>query len=572
MHRTLLISEIADFICEPLDERTLASLARSCKALHESAIRSLWADLNNLVPLVRCFPSDCWMIEENELILQRLPRAHEWTAFERYARLVRTLGIYPAHGHAYTRLNLSFDVLPSLCGVRPQGAALPNLRSFKWSSLGLSAQHLPAFAYLLGSNVKQMFINAADLASNTGHILTLFFAILAQRRTSLNYIGFFNLPNLHSQSPAASLALSYTVQGAPNLTTFDCAHIAVDEDAVNALATLSTLTHCSLRLPELRTWRTTGTISHPFPALRHIEISCSVEAYSAFSRAMTLPFMKHAVLAITSIPDNKSLLDFIPSIRRQLSPSSLTSVQVHLFDGLRLQITREAVAAHGAILRSAHFTPLFDFSLLESFDLRLPCMHDIDDSLFASLAKAWPRLRTFVLGDQPYCVHESPRATLKALVPFATHCLHLEAIGMQLDASSSTQSQGQGLGFRDDLRALPAQGSLSRVSLLHVSTSPVANAEDVATFLSCVFPELRIVWTSRSDKTREGQKRRRGWQKVDKLVRLMQQVRLDERRRWQVATPLTETYAQRGNDASVSSLPEEDKTGSEHFVLSGGTR
>ena len=104
------------------------------------------------------------------------------------------------------------------------------------------------------------------------------------------------------------------------------------------------------------------------------------------------------------------------------------------------------------------------------------------------------------------------------------------------------------------------------------SSSPVAHAEEVALFFSTVFPELRIVWASRSDKTREGQKRRRGWQKVDKLVRLMHQVRMDERKRWKAVAPPAETDAQRGQDASVSPLPEEDKTGGEHCVSSGETR
>lgn len=68
MHRALFISEIANFICEPLDETTLAALARSCKALHEPAVHSLWADLSNLVPLVKCFPDDSWTVEDNEIV------------------------------------------------------------------------------------------------------------------------------------------------------------------------------------------------------------------------------------------------------------------------------------------------------------------------------------------------------------------------------------------------------------------------------------------------------------------------------------------------------------------------
>ncbi|KAI0712348.1 hypothetical protein C8Q76DRAFT_676870 [Earliella scabrosa] len=409
---------------------------------------------------------------------------------------------------------------------------LSNLRAFKWSSLGLAAHHLPAFAYLLGSNVKQMFVSASDLGADSGHILTLFFAILARRISSLRYLGFYNLPNLYSNTPATSLALSYAVQGTTNLTSFNCAFIALSEDAVNTLASLPTLRFCSFRLPELNAWRSAHTISNAFPALVHIEITSSIEAYAAFSRAMALPFIQRLALAITTIPDSAALLNFLPSIRRQLSPSSLTSIQVYPFDGLKQRFDRTAIVAQEAVLRSIHFSPLLDFNLLESFDLRLPCLHDIDDSLFASLAKAWPHLRTFVLGDQPYCIHDTPRTTLKALIPFALHCPRLEALGLQLDATAAQSTGHVPPEYYDELRALP-HGSPSRVELLHVSSSPVAHAEEVALFFSTVFPELRIVWASRSDKTREGQKRRKAWQRVDKLVRMMHSVRVDERKRWQ---------------------------------------
>lgn len=448
--------------------------------------------------------------------------------------------------------------------MRPQGTMLPNLRAFRWSSLGLSAQHLPAFAYLLGSNVKQMLISASDLGEDSGHILTLFFAILAGRYSSLTYIGFFNLPNHYANTPAASLALSYSVQGATNLTNFDCAHIALNEDAVNALASLQTLRFCSLRLPEIPTWRSAHNILHPFPALIHMEISCSIEAYVAFSRAMDLPLIKHFILAVTAIPNDTALLNFFPSIRRQLSPTSLTSIQVYLFDGFKNRVTRAAIAAQGAVLKSSHFSPLLDFNLIASFDLRLPCLHDIDDSLFVDLARAWPRLRTFVLGDQPYCIHDSPRTTLKALIPFALYCPRLEALGMQLSATAARSGGRIPAEYYNDLSALP-HGSPSRIELLHVSSSPVANAEEVAMFLACVFPELRIVWASRADKTREGQKRRKAWQRVDKFVRMLHSVRVDERRKWQTETwrlaDVPQIRALEGGDREAKVCPESVDSG-----------
>ena len=40
--------------------KSLASLARTCRALQKPALDALWAELPSLAPLIRCLPQDLW--------------------------------------------------------------------------------------------------------------------------------------------------------------------------------------------------------------------------------------------------------------------------------------------------------------------------------------------------------------------------------------------------------------------------------------------------------------------------------------------------------------------------------
>lgn len=78
MHRCLNVPEILCAIldavvqehgnphslsCLSLVERaTLAAMARTCRAFHESATDALWSTLTSLDPLVQCLPEHMWRV------------------------------------------------------------------------------------------------------------------------------------------------------------------------------------------------------------------------------------------------------------------------------------------------------------------------------------------------------------------------------------------------------------------------------------------------------------------------------------------------------------------------------
>lgn len=72
MHCRFLIPEIVRLICAELGstgaKKTLAGLARTCLWFNEPALDSLWYELHDLTPLIKCMPPDLWQESEGKLV------------------------------------------------------------------------------------------------------------------------------------------------------------------------------------------------------------------------------------------------------------------------------------------------------------------------------------------------------------------------------------------------------------------------------------------------------------------------------------------------------------------------
>lgn len=58
MHQCLRITEIQSLIFGSLRASECAPLARTCKLFYEQAMDVLWADIDSLIPFIRCVASD----------------------------------------------------------------------------------------------------------------------------------------------------------------------------------------------------------------------------------------------------------------------------------------------------------------------------------------------------------------------------------------------------------------------------------------------------------------------------------------------------------------------------------
>jgi hypothetical protein len=73
MHSVLRISEIQHLVFSGCDGKSLSSLARTCKAFHETALDVLWRDDINITSLLKVMPRDLWFVSRLDGTLVRTP-------------------------------------------------------------------------------------------------------------------------------------------------------------------------------------------------------------------------------------------------------------------------------------------------------------------------------------------------------------------------------------------------------------------------------------------------------------------------------------------------------------------
>ena len=72
MRRCLSIAEVFYLITQSLYQdramHTLASLAATCTGFHDAAENALWKKLRSLLPLLKLFPSDAWIMQNGKFV------------------------------------------------------------------------------------------------------------------------------------------------------------------------------------------------------------------------------------------------------------------------------------------------------------------------------------------------------------------------------------------------------------------------------------------------------------------------------------------------------------------------
>ncbi|KAJ6517404.1 hypothetical protein C8R47DRAFT_252878 [Mycena vitilis] len=137
---------------------------------------------------------------------------------------------------------------------------------------------------------------------------------------------------------------------------------------------------------------------------------------------------------------------------------------------------------------SAQLLPLLSFTNLQTVFLASPVGFDLDDSMVADMARAWPRVKLLYLFSSRSPRNAPLHVTLGGLLPLAQFCPQLSDLMISLDASV--------LPPKWQTRRKAAQRvSQSCFHDLSVKHSPVGEPLAVAAFLSSIFPALSGVRT-----------------------------------------------------------------------------
>ncbi|KAJ7218384.1 hypothetical protein GGX14DRAFT_436901 [Mycena pura] len=531
MHRSLCTPEIVSLIFyETLDEaewlnqlnsdsaQTLAGLARTCKAFRDPALDLLWKSQCTVMNILNCMPGDIWEVPDDtdaeEVRLKRPVLPSDWERPLIYSHRVRHF-IYQSY--SYPDSAAFFEML-RMC--MPPEPLFPNIESLCWEIS--DAALFPHFRLFIGPRLTSLTISTFQSAS---HLSLL--PALATHCPLLQDVRIMTSDGLPWRCETVSLFVK-------QLTRLESLEVpSLDAVALDHLAKFPVLDYVHLddQIP----------LSPILELVSQTEVpsSCDINMLTLTvtdARAVTEVLARLHASPICSLviqfPQNTSataVREIYNGVAANCKHASLNSLSI---TAAPLVSTTDTVADLEQIALYAvpgtHLFPLFTLTTLTSVTLAGPVGLDLDDTVAAEIARAWPRIRSLRL-DLAGSLYQRvpPRTTLRALLTFARLCPHLWRLSLPINAHSVPK-------WRKAQTAAEARPTQRCLRSLYVGDSPVGTPLDVAAYLSSIFPKLQWVSGGKVDPRGEPVRAdvlagRRKWKAVEAALPVLQKVRAEER-------------------------------------------
>ncbi|KAG8214928.1 hypothetical protein J3R82DRAFT_10115 [Butyriboletus roseoflavus] len=438
MHRCFLISEIFCLILEfirqsdespeegecwedcTIGKRTLASVARTCRAFSAPALDLLWMRLDSLDPLIKVLPSRLWAKKHSRFVVRMFMGDKQWSTFHKYAVRVHFLrgpccGIPPS---------IQRNVVTALARCsRASLPLLPNLTELVWNESDTYSVIDPTVSlikYFAGPRVA------------TISLFLVSWPIYVSARAVLA-----DLPNI-----------------CPNVTSFTAIpratlndHSPDIGDIVSKWSNLRVLRTCALSqavMDELASKETLNTLSielntcvtdlyvKKLPSMVHtfsLEGSNALHCirYLQMLHGNPTHFRLHVGLDVTLPSDMDALF--------QMLPMRLDTTQLrHLTITLRSSF-RRALTLHSSFpLTEPILASLYAFSSLVTLDMNAFCASELDDAAYERMAGAWPELRSLKVGAADVS-RMKPVASVGAVIAVLRSCPCLETLHIVFDGA-----------------------------------------------------------------------------------------------------------------------------------------
>ncbi|EIW85493.1 hypothetical protein CONPUDRAFT_162679 [Coniophora puteana RWD-64-598 SS2] len=481
MHRALSISEVVHTIASYHSEKKdLTALARTCREFSEPALDTLWWELDDLTPLLRCLPQDLVSCGETELVrsgvysLRREFTTADWTIFRKNAARVRVLNdIVPddENNNASDSSDwvdvISDDVFEALC--RPPASdkpLFPKLRTLMWRKV--QPEGFDFLELLLSPTITRLDITPH---SSSTRVLRLA-AKLSVLCPHLRHFTWIFPGLLDSTSTAKAIAtLSQTVVSWPNLNDVACHYL--NAEAIRHLSSL--------------------------PSIGLLVIAVNDATYPA----LHVPAFSGASDVYIQTPPGHTLSAVVPLIRAgQWSPTeffvgtgmaSASSIR-HLSEALSGHFDRATLKTlkidewddrtPGITLCTRDLEPLFAFGSLTSLRVDTRREVELDDTALLHMADAWPHLVSLRLNERSGWRRRSA-ATLHAVRGLLQRLPRLADLAVAVDCERvAYDALGDALYGR-----VRAGARRVEVNLLDSRIGGEHHAE-VAAFLADVVPEM----------------------------------------------------------------------------------
>ncbi|KAJ7673985.1 hypothetical protein DFH06DRAFT_1292737 [Mycena polygramma] len=469
------------------DEKVLARLGRTCKTIHDSAMDVLWRDLADFTRILRCIPPGVLKLsgrskdskrnfaKKRMQILCRPIVPRDWDRFLVYAQRVKKFSFT-------SRWDMSFsEILPALSQSLPVDCFFPNLVELEW--FPFQKEYCPYFRLFMSSNITSLSTSFDSLNMPLSYSPALFSTVSLRCR------------------PLHKVRVDYSAEDIDDhsritLSTF-IHQLSVVEDLNVPLPNYSSLEHVS-RLKTLR------RIHIPsLPADTPLCIS---------PRSATLP---PSFVNLTELTLENSDFKAAATVISMCTESAFERLTFFFRKGVTDEVAGQFYNAlarcgrsHASLrflklcadwdppfrranfpVRSQRIQTLFCFRNLTDIELESSYGFELNDSVCAQMACAWPQAERLTLREFYPPRHQSA-VTPECLLSFARHCPALTRLQLTFDARSIPQ--------------LPRPEQLiSQTTLehLYVGYSPVDLFEPnpAATFIGAIFPQLKFITTGGED-------------------------------------------------------------------------
>lgn len=441
----------------------------------------------------------------------------DWESFEAAAARVRVLE-YTYDPNRWRRegalvYELDCGIFRSFaCAAGGRMRLLPQLQKLSWTTV--DDEIYPYISLFLSSTITSLDIHAAGKEPASQRMRFSLLASLVSQCPSLRSLtlkgggGFYDCliswGSLFSRFSANACA-SLGKWGALSSLCLD--HIDLCT-VTEVLATLPALTKL-----ELMTCKAISDLpSAPssvqgFPVLQHLTISSDMDSCLYVLKRMSpgTPLV-YLELAVKGIPRENRWYELFNNLKAVISRESLSIVYFSVFNAFLPERTQDVLMDLQTI------SPLLHFPHISEFKQGGLCYLDLDDNGVALVARAWPRLKSFILRAGGVGL------THHAFLPFAKYCPELEVLAMTVDASNVSDHEER-----------PERGSLcAKLRELVVFHSKIDDSARVAAFISGIFPNVVEISFSLFKNSTWQEPHNPTWKDVEKLIPIFAAVRRQE--------------------------------------------
>ncbi|KAJ7671224.1 hypothetical protein B0H17DRAFT_1209079 [Mycena rosella] len=508
MHRGLRIPEVVELICGEAKFSTLVALAQTCQALQPPALSVLWRDQSDLMPLLKCLPSDLWELEEVEnrptrLRFRRAIAPSDWTRVIFYAVYVKSFvesGLWP---EIYAALSLSL----------PKSPLFPNIRHLTWRT---GDDVFPYIRLLVGDKLRSIVVSMHGSEAIRASLLPS----LTTFHPKLTHVEF---DTLIADRPMIYDAIYSAI----------CSWNHLEKLKFGAL-NLPAMLHLA-RLPNLK-YLQLSRFPSDSATIREFQakVASTGAIFAALRELYAAPEFVRDIISFLDVIDSDALNKVhlsieVPTVTEDWQTLNTVLARKSSRTLTRLSLNEEFSHSHDFIdalermLTTESIQPLLSCPNLVELSVGTAYGIDLDDAFLKQLALALPRLQKLDLSPGCQSARYVPQVTLGGLVPLAQHCPNLAVLAIVMNATDVDPYAKEKPG-----------GGISNTSLtdLDVVESPISFPAAVASFLSAIFPNLRLI-TMREEMIRnplapDWDENMDNWAAVGNLVQVISSARAQE--------------------------------------------